>query len=119
MAFGDPDLDLRRLYDQGDQTLGTLERLQPATISLIERGQVPLQTLSDNSDQFLQFSKDVQALTGSLKQANPDLTSLVRNGTALVPELRGVLAENRTTLGRPARQRHGWSARSAPTGSRP
>ena len=59
VAFGDPDLDLRRLYDQGDQTLGTLEKLQPATISLIERGQVPLQTVSDKSGQFLQFSKDV------------------------------------------------------------
>ena len=75
VAFGDPDLDLRRLYEQGDRTLGTLETLQPATISLIERGQVPLQTLSDNSDQFLQFSKDVQALTASLHQANPDLKS--------------------------------------------
>ncbi len=59
---------------------------------------MPLQTLSDNSDQFLQFSKDVQALTATLKQANPDLTTLVRDGTALVPELRGVLADNSTTL---------------------
>lgn len=98
IAFGDPDLDLRRLYEQGDRTLGTLERLQPATISLIERGQVPLQTLSDNGDQFLQFSKDVQALTAALHQANPDLKSLIRHGTTLVPDLRGVLAENRATL---------------------
>ena len=98
VAFGDPDLDLRRLYDQGDHTLGTLERLQPATISLIERGQIPLQTLSDNSDQFLQFSKDVQALTASLHKANPDLKSLLRNGTTLVPELRGVLSDNKSTL---------------------
>ncbi len=98
VAFGDPDLDLRRLYDQGDRTLGTLERLQPATISLIERGQVPLQTLSDNGDQFLQFSKDVQALTASLNQANPDLASLIRDGKVLLPELRGVLAENKVTL---------------------
>lgn len=98
VAFGDPDLDLRRLYDEGDRTLGTLERLQPATIQLIERGQIPLQTVSDNSDQFLQFSKDVQALTASLRQANPDLASLIRNGTVLVPQLRGTLAENRVTL---------------------
>ncbi len=98
VAFGDPDLDLRRLYDQGDQTLGTLERLQPATISLIERGQVPLQTVSDESGQFLEFSKDVQALTASLKQANPDVASLIRNGKVLVPQLRGVLGENATTL---------------------
>jgi phospholipid/cholesterol/gamma-HCH transport system substrate-binding protein len=98
VAFGDPDLDLRRLYDQGDRTLGTLEKLQPATISLIEKGQIPLQTVSDNSDQFLQFSKDVEALTASLHQANPDLTSLLRNGKVLVPELRATLAENSTTL---------------------
>jgi phospholipid/cholesterol/gamma-HCH transport system substrate-binding protein len=98
VAFGDPDLDLRRLYDQGDRTLGLLERLQPATVQLIERGQVPLQTVSENSDQFLQFSKDVQALTAGLHQAYPDLTSLIRNGTVLVPQLRGTLAENRVTL---------------------
>lgn len=98
IAFGDPDLDLRQVYDQGDRTLGTLERLQPATIQLIERGRIPLQTVSDKGDQFLQFSKDVQALTASLRQANPDLASLVRNGTVLVPELRGTLAENRVPL---------------------
>lgn len=97
-AFGDPDLDLRRLYDESDQTLGTLQRLQPATISLIERGQVPLQTASDESGQLREFSQDLQALTASLKQANPDLSSLVKNGTVLLPELRGVLDENRTTL---------------------
>jgi phospholipid/cholesterol/gamma-HCH transport system substrate-binding protein len=98
VAFGDPDLDLRRLYDTSDRTLGTLERLEPATISLIERGQVPLQTLSDKSGEFLQFSKDVQALTASLNQANPDLASLLRNGNVLVPQLRGTLNENATTL---------------------
>ncbi len=98
VAFGDPDLDLRRLYDQGDRTLGTFEKLQPATISLIERGQVPLQTASDESGQLLQFSKDVQALTASLHQANPDLSSLIQHGTVLVPLLRATLAENRTTL---------------------
>ena len=119
MAFGDPDLDLRRLYDQGDQTLGTLERLQPATISLIERGQVPLQTVSDNSDQFLQFSKDVEALTASLKQANPDLASLIRNGKVL----RAAAARRaRARTGRPSptcSARAARSARSAPTASRP
>lgn len=98
VAFGDPDLDLRKLYEQGDRTLGTLERLQPATIELIERGQIPLQTASDNSDQFLQFSKDLQALTATMRQANPDLASLVKNGAVLVPQLRGTLAENRVTL---------------------
>jgi phospholipid/cholesterol/gamma-HCH transport system substrate-binding protein len=98
IAFGDPDLDLRRLYDQGDRTLGTLETLEPATISLIERGQVPLQTFSDTSGQLVEFSQDLQALTASLHQANPDLASLVRNGTILVPQLRGTLNENATTL---------------------
>jgi phospholipid/cholesterol/gamma-HCH transport system substrate-binding protein len=98
VAFGDPDLDLRRLYEQGDQTLGTLERLQPATIQLLERGQIPLQTASENSGQFLEFSRDVQALTASLRQANPDIASLVRNGPVLVSQLRGTLAENRVTL---------------------
>jgi phospholipid/cholesterol/gamma-HCH transport system substrate-binding protein len=98
IAFGDPDLDLRRLYDDGDRTLGTLERLEPATISLVERGQVPLQTLSDTSGQFLRFSKDVDALTASLDKANPDVASLVKHGTALVPQLRWTLAENKTTL---------------------
>ena len=117
-AFGDPDLDLRRLYDQGDQILGTLERLQPATISLIERGQVPLQTVSDNSDQLLQFSKDVEALTGSLKQANPDLASLgpQRQGATARP----AACSPRTgpplvTCSATAR----WSARSVPTANRP
>jgi phospholipid/cholesterol/gamma-HCH transport system substrate-binding protein len=98
VAFGDPDLDLRRLYDESDHTLSTLEHLQPATISLLEQGQVPLQTVSDKSGQFLQFSKDVEALTASVNQADPDLASLVRHGTVLLPELRGVLTQNRATL---------------------
>ena len=106
-AFGDPDLDLRRLYDQGDQTLGTLERLQPATISLIERGQVPLQTVSDNSDQLLQFSKDVEALTGLAEagQPRPRLAGPQRQGPAARAARRARRQPDDPR--RPARQRPG------------
>lgn len=97
-AFGDPDLDLRRLYEQSDRTLGTVEQLTPATVQLLERGQVPLQTLSDNGDQLRGFSRDVRALTAELHRAEPDVTSLLEDGTVLVPQLRGTLAENRLTL---------------------
>ena len=97
-AFGDPDLDLRRLYDDGNHTLGTLEHLQPATVRLVERGQVPLQTASDTSGQFLAFSHDIDALTASLNRSEPDLARVLRGGNVLVPQLDGVLRDNRVTL---------------------
>jgi phospholipid/cholesterol/gamma-HCH transport system substrate-binding protein len=98
IAFGDPNLDLRQLYDQGEETLGTLERLQPATLRLVERGQVPLQTAADTSGEFRRFSSDLDALTGSLNQAEPDLARVLRGSSTLVPQLQGVLSENRVTL---------------------
>jgi len=98
IAFGDPNLDLRRLYDESDRTLGTLEHLEPATVRLVERGQVPLQTASDTSGQFLQFSHDLDHLTASLNQAEPDLARVLKGSRQLVPQLRGVLDDNRVTL---------------------
>lgn len=97
-AFGDPDLDLRRLYEQSDRTLGTFEQLTPATVELLERGQVPLQTLSDNGDQLIGFSRDVRALTAELRRAEPDTAALLDDGVVLVPQLRDLLAENKVTL---------------------
>ncbi len=97
-ALGDPDLDLRRTYEQADRTLGMFESLQPATIELLERGQVPLQAFADTGGQLVEFSTDLQALTEAVRRANPDLARLLRSGNVLVPQLRGVLADNEVTL---------------------
>ncbi len=98
LAFADPDLDLRRLYDQSDRTLGTLERLQPATLELFQRGRVALQAMSDNGDQLVEFSRDLEQLTAALGRAEPDARRLLIGASEMVPELRGALAENRVTL---------------------
>ena len=118
VAFGDPDLDLRRLYDDGDRTLGTLERLEPATISLIERGQIPLQTLSDNSGQFLavQQGRRRSHRIAAPGQPRPRLAAPQRQraGAAAARRARREPRPPSPTCS----ARAGWSARSAPTGSR-
>lgn len=98
VAFGDPDLDLRHVYARSDFTLRMLEDLEPRTMSLVDHGQVPLQTFSDEGPRLVRFSGDLAALTKALRQVNPDLAAVIAGSNQLVPELRGVLRENRVTL---------------------
>ena len=99
-ALGDSDVSLLRTAREADRTFTLLERLQPATIRILENGRVPLRTTVDNGDRLRQFSLQLRQITHELRRADPAVNDLVDNGTEAVPELTALLDDNQDSIGR-------------------
>lgn len=99
-AFGDPDLNLLQVSQQAEQLFEMLEDLQPQTISLVETGQTPLRTSAEWGTGMAEFARDLDAVTGAVRESDGDLRGLVEQGRVVLPELDALLAETEDSIGR-------------------
>lgn len=98
-AFGNgAGNSLQQILDDGDLlTRAALEAL-PETTTLIRDGETVLDTQRDVAGQFLSFTKDLAALTTTLRTSDPDFRALFANGTQSANELTDLIRENRSDL---------------------
>lgn len=100
LALGGRQVDLLRTAQESDRTLAMLERIQPATISILERGQVPLRTTVDGAGELRTFSRQLRQITAEMEDADPVVNGLVDRAVVAVPELSTLLEETEGSLGR-------------------
>lgn len=100
LALGGDDVSLLGTAREANRTFTMLERLQPATIRILEQGQVPLRTAVDNAGQLRQFSHRLHQITQEMRRSDPVVNDLVSQGKVAVPEVTALLDENEHSISR-------------------
>ena len=93
-GFAGTGPELQRLLDRGDSLVSTLVEALPATRALLADGQTVLTTQRDTSDELLRWSRDLQDLTGTLKDSDADLRTLLVEAERTLPEVEEILRAN-------------------------
>lgn len=96
--FRDTADPLRRMVDAGTELVEQAKQNEAETISLIESGQTVLATQQANAANVTSFANDLADLTGSLKDADKDLRTLLQGGAPAVRELNSLLRGLEPTL---------------------
>lgn len=89
---------LRRMVDSGSELVAQAKANQSETISLLTSGETVLKTQQANAGNIRSFAANLADLTGSLKDADTDLRTLLQGGTAAVREVDGLLKGLSPTL---------------------
>lgn len=76
-AFGESGPHLRRLLDASDELLAGAEEVLPETLSLLRNGERVLETQRDSGGHLKAFSRDLAALTTSLRAGRRDLVKVI------------------------------------------
>jgi virulence factor Mce-like protein len=74
--------DLHSIIVDGNTLVTALQSAIPGTEQLIDAGNVDLSTFNGTSNEFLQFSANLNALSQQLAQSNSDLVAFLQNGSA-------------------------------------
>jgi phospholipid/cholesterol/gamma-HCH transport system substrate-binding protein len=97
-AFSGTGPSLQTIIDKGDDLTASLKANLPQTLDLIKNSQQVLGTVQDTGGELKTFSQQLALLTGQLKSSDPDIRTLLDNGTAASLQLSDVLNKNKTTL---------------------
>ncbi|MCW2799413.1 MAG: hypothetical protein JWQ70_885 [Aeromicrobium sp.] len=97
-AFGSKDVDLTLMGQQARRNLTLLQQLQPATLSLLRNGGVPLQTVTDHSADIRTFAAELDVLTAQVKASDPTLRTLLTKGNVVVPQVDSLLKDTSANL---------------------
>ena len=74
--------DLHSIIVNGDTLVSALQSAIPGTSELINSGNQVLSTFNATSNEFADFSKNLDALSAQVASSNTDLINLLRNGAA-------------------------------------
>ena len=99
-ALGGDKVSLLRMSREAGKTFTMLERLQPATIRIVEQGQVPLRTTTESAGQLRRFSRQLHQITGEMREADPVVNDLIDQGVVAVPELTALLDQTEGSISR-------------------
>ena len=86
--------DLRSIIVDGTTLLEALQSAAPATANLINSGHQVLSTFNQTSDNFAEFSHNLNLLSQQLAESNSDLVNLLQNGAALSSSGNQFLSQN-------------------------
>jgi phospholipid/cholesterol/gamma-HCH transport system substrate-binding protein len=89
---------LRRMVDSGTALVAAAEANQAETIRLIESGRTVLVTQQANAGNIRSFATNLADLTGTLKDSDKDLRTLLLGGTPAVQEINSLLQGLAPTL---------------------
>jgi phospholipid/cholesterol/gamma-HCH transport system substrate-binding protein len=98
-AFSGTGPDLQRMIDSGDALTKEATDALPETIRLIEDGRTVLDTQRETGSAIRSFSRDLRALSATLRDSDGDLRKVLDNGVVASQQLRGVLRDNRPAIG--------------------
>lgn len=98
-GFEGNETALRQLIDATDLLLKDAVRYLPETTALIQDGQTVLRTQLESSEAIRQWAAGLAQLANSLREADPDLKTLLANGPPAAMELRGLLNDLDPTIG--------------------
>ena len=97
-AFEGSGKDLQRLVDAGDLLTRAATDALPQTLKLIDDGNTVLDTQRDVSGQFKSYSRDLRALSATLRSSDPDFRNLFADGTQSAIATTDLIESNRTDL---------------------
>jgi phospholipid/cholesterol/gamma-HCH transport system substrate-binding protein len=89
---------LRSVIVNGQDLVNALEDAQPATEELIVGGNKVLTTAKDTANQFSDFSRSLNQLTGQLRVSNADFQALLANGVAFENQYNQLLSQDGSSL---------------------
>lgn len=98
-AFDGTGPDLQRLIDSGNSLIKTASDNLPQTTALIDQLQPVLTTQVDEGSSIVGFSRDLAALTGQVRDSDPDLRKVLDNGISASGELQDLLQTTQPSLG--------------------
>jgi phospholipid/cholesterol/gamma-HCH transport system substrate-binding protein len=85
--------DLHSIIVDGNTLVSALQSAIPGTAELINAGHTVLSTFNATSNDFAQFSSNLDALSAQVKASNSALISLLQNGAAAGTALNGFLGQ--------------------------
>ncbi len=97
-AFADGGGDLQRLLDSGTELTRAATEALPQTVRLIDDGSTVLATQQASSASILSFSRDLKSLSGTLKDHDTDVRTILDRGTLASSEVTKLLQDNRTGI---------------------
>ena len=89
---------LQRMVDSGTQFVDTAAASSEDTITLLETGQTVLQTQADHEKDIQTFARGLADLTGTLRNSDKDLRTILQGGPAAVREVDSLLKGLEPTL---------------------
>jgi phospholipid/cholesterol/gamma-HCH transport system substrate-binding protein len=98
-AFEGNEAALRTLLDANDALLTDAVTYLPQTTALIKDGATVLQTQIESADEIRRFAKALSQLTAAVKDADPDLRTLLANGPKASAELLALLRDVDPSIG--------------------
>lgn len=90
--------NLRILVDSGTQFVDEATAHQAATIRLLNSGKKVLDTQQDQSDDIRDFADGLSKVTKALKQADPDLRKVLKEGPDTISEVDDLIDELRPAV---------------------
>jgi phospholipid/cholesterol/gamma-HCH transport system substrate-binding protein len=98
-AFNGTGPDLQRLIDSGNALIKTAYDNLPQTTALIQQSGTVLRTQADEGSAIASFSRDLAALTGQIRDSDPDLRTVLDSGVTAANQLQNLLETTQPTLG--------------------
>lgn len=89
---------LRRMVDSGSALVAAAKANQAETIRLLETGRTVLATQQGQAGNIRSFATNLADLTGTLKDADTDLRTIIQGGTPAVQEINALLQGLAPTL---------------------
>lgn len=90
--------NLRIIVDSGTEFIDQATAHQAATIRLLNRGKTVLETQQDQGDDIRDFADGLSKVTKALKEADPDLRKVLKEGPETVAEVNDLVDELRPVL---------------------
>jgi phospholipid/cholesterol/gamma-HCH transport system substrate-binding protein len=98
-AFAGTGTDLQRIIDTGNSFINAADDNFDVTTSLIRDSNTVLRTQVDEADAFRTFANQLSLFSGTLAGADPDLRTVIDEGSGAANQLRTFLEQNRVDLG--------------------
>ncbi len=97
-TFHNTAVPLRTMVDSGSTFVQAARENQQQTISLFDTGKTVLQTQQSNSENIKSFARDLANLTGTLKNRDADLRTILEGGGSTAREVDDLLKGLEPTL---------------------
>ena len=98
-AFDGSGRDLGTIVDTSNSFITTANDNFDVTTALLEDGNTVLKTQIDKTSAIKSFSRDLALFSDTLASSDPDLRTVIENGSATATELRTFLERNKVDLG--------------------
>lgn len=98
IAFDGRGPDLERLIESSSALIGAAQDALPETTRLLADGERVLTTQVETGSSLTSFSRDLELLSAQLKESDPALRTVLRDGVPAAQELRRLVDELNPTL---------------------